>query len=547
MSPAEALARGLGAAGLAVAVFGASLVGACRLLPDAHASVRACAAALIAAGALTGAFWLLSPWHLFRLGPALLLAGAGAAVAWAADRRDGRAAALLARDLRRLRRIGVAFLRTPAGWVVAAVIVAALVRLVLAAAAPPLGWDGLTYHLFKAGRFVQDGGSLPMAAPDGWGDYELLAPGGEILWAWAMLPLSADALVPLAEAAIWALLPLAVYALGRDLGARRAAAALAAACLGAVPASLALVGSGYVDNAAAAFALLGAVFLLRCLSPRPPRPVELVLVAIGAGLAVGVKVLALPVVVVVLAGLAVALFHRDLSRRHLVAAACAAALALGAPAYVGAWARTGSPVYPLPVEVAGHVLFAGRDLAAGAQRITAAGAGDLAAWMLWRRMKEGAFLDPGFAAPLLALAAVVALPALLRSRRRWGTLVLVAVVAAELVLFASGPMRALIRTSAVATTGRYFLAGLGALAALAAAGPRWARPLLGLAALLAVWQGWPRSWDAVEALPVALIAALGLAAAGAVVVAARFGSRPAQAGAIAGAASAVGGVELPWP
>ena len=72
-------------------------------------------------------------------------------------------------------------------------------------------------------------------------------------------------------------------------------------------------------------------------------------------------------------------------------------------------------MYPLPVEVAGHVLFAGRDLVVGEQRIVAAGAGDLVTWMLWRRMKDGAFLNPGLAAPLLVVVALAALPALLRT------------------------------------------------------------------------------------------------------------------------------------
>src|SRR4030095_4741815 len=41
-----------------------------------------------------------------------------------------------------------------------------------ALSAPPLGWDALTYHLFRAGRWVHDGHASVVTAPDAWGYYE---------------------------------------------------------------------------------------------------------------------------------------------------------------------------------------------------------------------------------------------------------------------------------------------------------------------------------------------------------------------------------------
>ena len=53
---------------------------------------------------------------------------------------------------------------------------------------PPLATDSLTYHLFRAGRWVQSGERVLEPAPDAWGYYAYYPHIGDGLTAWLMLP-----------------------------------------------------------------------------------------------------------------------------------------------------------------------------------------------------------------------------------------------------------------------------------------------------------------------------------------------------------------------
>jgi len=507
-------AGGLAAVALVVALGWAAWLVARRVVPGPELAARWSAVVLVALWLATAGFWLLSPWRLFRLGPALGFAVVVAAAAHAslAGPGGGRAAlAALGGDLGRAGRVLGALLRRPAGWLLAALGAVAGLRLARAAAAPPLGWDALTYHLLKAGRFVQDGGVAPEAAPDAWKIYEHLAPGGELLWGWAMLPLRTDTLVPLIEAAAWAAVPLAVYALARRLGAARGRAALAAATVGALPASLALIGSAYVDNLAAAGVLLGALFAVRAwMTPEGP-PWAAVLAAAGLGLAVGVKLSVAAPTVLLGAVVAAAVLRRRSSRLRLLAA-CAAAAATGAPAYLANWAATGSPLYPFGLRIAGRDLlpWLGVDVMTVGRPVSTTEAVALA---LWRPTSEGAFIGPGLAVlPLLLLAAAAA-PVLLRDRRRRGAALILAAAAAVSAAVALTPALETVRRSLdAAVAGRYFLLVPAALAALGAvARGRWAGPTWGLALAIALWQARPRGWVPEESVPVTGAVLLGLA------------------------------------
>lgn len=511
---AAALGGGFAAVVLAAALGWAAWLVARRLVPGPELAARWSAVVLTALWLPTAGFWLLSPWRLFRFGPALAFAVAAAAAAHAAlaGRAGGRRAlADLAGDLGRAGRALAALVRRPAGWLLAALGALAGLRLARAAAAPPLGWDGLTYHLLKAGRFVQDGGAVAEAAPDAWRIYQHLAPGGEVLWAWAMLPLRADTLVPLAEAAVWAAVPLAVYALARQLGVARDCAVLAAATVGALPASVALIGSAYVDNAAAAALLLGALFAARSSASPQGRPAEAALAAAGLGLAIGVKLSVAAAAVPLSAVVAATAWRRRAGRGRLLAA-CAAAAAVGAPSYLATWAATGSPLFPFGLRVAGRDLLPGLEtgvMAVGRPVSTA----EATALALWRPTSEGAFIGPGLAALAVAVLAAAALPRLLRDRRRRGTALLLAAAAAATVAVAStGALEPVRTTLDAAVAGRYFLIVPAALAVLgAAARGRWTGIAWGLALTAALWQARPRGWTAEEAAPLACTAALGLA------------------------------------
>ena len=53
------------------------------------------------------------------------------------------------------------------------------VRLARVIATPTFGWDDFTYHLFRAGRWVQTGGVGLEPAPDAWTYYEFFPWGGD--------------------------------------------------------------------------------------------------------------------------------------------------------------------------------------------------------------------------------------------------------------------------------------------------------------------------------------------------------------------------------
>ena len=100
------------------------------------------------------------------------------------------------------------------------------VRWVRAMVMPPTGIDALTYHLFRAGRFVQAGGWVIEPTPDAGGYTAYYPPLGDALWAWIMLPGHSDAMVAMGHVLGMTTLGLCAYAASRELGARRHLAAL---------------------------------------------------------------------------------------------------------------------------------------------------------------------------------------------------------------------------------------------------------------------------------------------------------------------------------
>ena len=72
-------AGGLAAVALVVALGWAAWLVARRVVPGPELAARWSAVVLVALWLATAGFWLLSPWRLFRLGPALAFAAAVAA------------------------------------------------------------------------------------------------------------------------------------------------------------------------------------------------------------------------------------------------------------------------------------------------------------------------------------------------------------------------------------------------------------------------------------------------------------------------------------
>jgi hypothetical protein len=519
--------RGLGAIVFWAAVGWSSYLVAFRLAPAASAAVRWCTAAVAGAWLLLAGFWLLVPASLFRIGVALPLFAALAVALhlWLGRRRDplGHLSDDVAATLHGLGGL----LGRPAGWMLVAVLAVVFVRCLRGSVTPPLGWDSLTYHLYKAGRWVQTGGLAAQPAPDSWSFYEYFPVVGEVLWTWAMLPLHTDALLTVAGTAIWGLCLLGLYALGRELGGSREAAVLVATAVAAMPVLLAYLSSGYVDNTTLAFFLLGALFTVRVWRHRSLLESPLALGAFSLMLGTKLTTAAFFALggLLIIAG--VLRSQAPVRRRRLVLLACLGAAAIGYPGYQRAWVERGSPFFPFHIAFGGVVLSQGVPSAAAAladlEAVKGLRLGSPAAfweYFLFQPKVSGSFVNPGPGLVLLVVPALLGAAAALRDpRRRVPAAFLLACALVMLGGFLSGNMVLFRTTTKVTTAGRYVTIGIAALAVLGVvwrhriAKAFWIAAVVGGLALSA-----PRVWVPAEARPMleggalALGAALGLAA-----------------------------------
>jgi len=351
-------------------------------------------------------------------------------------------------------------------WALALGAVWALLLLVCAAV-PPIDYDSLVYHLGLPQQWLLSGGAgvipfhhysaFPLAAEAAFA--AALALGGAVaakVLGWCFLLLAAGAVALLARR----LAPAAG-------GGTPAAAALIFATVPAVALTATLT---YNDLWTAALLLLALEAVLRRSSTDHPAPA--LEAGAFAGLALASKYISL-VAMPALAGAALLLvvLGRRWERRVLrdCGWAALAAAVVGAPAYLRNLVVLGNPVYP-----AAHGLFGGgtwdqwskravSDAYHGARTLD--GLLDLPADLFLNPGHFGAGADPG---PLLLLALPAAALALLARdagrHERW------AAAFAFLLLF--------LAWWASAMNGRYLLAALGLLAALAATalrgtGRRW--------------------------------------------------------------------------
>lgn len=514
------------------------------LPPDVRPSVRWSGAAIVSFTFITLLFWLLALMGLFRLAVVVPLAVASAAFAWRSAARATSPKSLLYNDLRAIGGVAREVLRSPAGWVLGAVTLVVAFAVVRGLMAPPLDWDGLTYHLVKAGRFVQVGALVTEQAPDAWQYYEYFPLGGDLQWAWALLPFRDGLLIALVSALQWLGAVVGLYASARELGAGPSRATAVATSIAALPAVVVFLSSSYVDNLTLTFFALGSVFVLRVLGG---AVAEAPFAAAALGCMVGVRVTTLPLLG--LAGLllpwAIARSRVPRRRKTLLLATSLAVTLVGSPSYLRAWWEKGSPLHPLRVVVAGHEISRGepeleRTLADQIWR-TPVARPDQPRWsqlLHAPRQKFGWYANLGPGVALLPLVAAAGTFGLLR-RRRWGAL--------AWLLVAAGVMLGALWTSEMAvyrvshwshTVGRLLLPGLAALALLAAggSGPRGEKLVaawLALASALGLVWALPRGFSGAElgGLLAALgVFAFGLAVLGVLVAWARRGGRPVQVG-----------------
>ena len=236
-------------------------------------------------------------------------------------------------------------------WVVVAlglVGVHLLIRMARALATPSCGWDDFTYHLFRAGRWVQNAGLDLEPAPDAWTYYEFFPWGGDLVWAWALVWRITDVLVPVGAIALWCTVLVAAYGVARELGQDRVTALIVAAALAVLPSQASQMNTAYVDNAVLAMVLVASLFLLVLLRDPDVSAGGAASFLVGAACGVGlmVKMTFLPL----LATAVVIVAWRALRSRQmgdLIAFIGGAAVV--APNLAFNWIHRGSPFYPFRI------------------------------------------------------------------------------------------------------------------------------------------------------------------------------------------------------
>jgi hypothetical protein len=505
-----------------------------RLLRGAGARTRICAA-LVVFFALQGLLFLvLSVLGVFTVGVVALAAVVLPLVAACALLRPEPVRRLMREDLEALRAsIGELWTgRWRWLWVVIGLYLA--FRTARGLVAPPLSWDGLTYHLPRAIFWIKGAGRTSYDAPGAWSYYRHYLPYGDALTAWSILGVRSTILVPLTWLGVWASALLGAYSLGRQLGASRHRALLAAMAAGLMPAVSAHIFTTYVDNLVLALVLLGAALLHRMEREGEVAPGVLGMLALATAL--GVKHTG---AIFVVAGAVLLLGALPRGRRArgigLAALACAAA---ALPPYLRNLWSTGSPTYPFQLSIGSTVIFRGDPEQAALYALARPflERGRLSVLLV------GGFYDSwhhhanfGPAAPLVAIGALVALAHIRRRSGPWTTVVLmlaswISVVAMVTTLNSAGFNIA----RYVAAAPAIWLAFLAADERRLAGGALW----LALAAHLAILQ--PVTWARVDHVATAccLAACLPLLAAGAAIVclARRRRWRPRRLGAAAAVA-----------
>lgn len=447
------LGSGMGLVGLAVAV----------RVGGRSPSIRRWTAWLAAPPvAMTLAFHALAPFGAFRLVPVLAFVSALSAFSIRLLGGPGAVTSLLRDELRFLRRLARRAASSPFRGVTTAFFVCASPVLLRAVVAPPLGWDTFTYHALKAGMWVQGGGIDAMEGTGAWGYYRDMLGGGDVLFAWALLPIHGDALTGAFGVLQWFALGVCLVGLGRELGGREPWPTTTAGFLMALPAVRLLVGTAYVEVGLLLSFTAGLALGLRSL--RRGSRAALLLAAASLGVAAAHK---LPMVLVGGVALAVVLALSP-RRAGKVALSFAAALLFCLPSagfLARSWSRNGAPLSPLPVRLFGFV--AGEASPEVRWYMDRPGLADAA----YRPGPELEALSRVFAAPgepngglgPFAWVAILAGLALVWRLRPRAAALCVAVAAANLAAYYA-PGFSLVRLSWSVSSGRFLLPAVAVLA-----------------------------------------------------------------------------------
>jgi len=231
-----------------------------------------------------------------------------------------------------------------------------------ALAMPPLAWDCLTYHLTFAALWIKHGTLLLFKAPDQIITTAHMPINGELLAVWQLLPFGTDIIANLMNFPITFLGGLASYALSRELGLSRKQSSWAPALICFMPVIYAQITTCYVDNAVFAFCTAAVFFAVRYL--RKGLVTDVLLSCIATGILLGIKYTALPAVgLITISNLVCTLLQPSQAgfkrKVGIFFIAFIIICALGSRKYIQNASEAGNPLYPFPVKILGHDLFAG--------------------------------------------------------------------------------------------------------------------------------------------------------------------------------------------
>jgi len=331
--------------------------------------------------------------------------------------------------------------------------------------APPLAWDALTYHLLKAGRWVQTGGFARESAPYAAQYYDYFPSLGSVPWAWTMLASHSDELLVWTSLLVYLGTVLCCYAASRCLGCNRRLAALACAIVASSPAVVGFFTSCYVDTTGLAMLLCSAGLLVQLV--RTGNIALGVFSAGAAALAAGTKHSFAPSCVIVASAAVIALPWKG--RLGASVRGSFLLFLVSIPPmfeYFRAQFRFSNPVYPIGLHLPGNLRLVGNEgfmealygPTRGKSSYDPAEIENFVKTFLFGNL-DSEHLNLTFWAPVVALCGLIALV------RFWGSnrgLYLVAVTsvviaAAAPVLSLLGPQAAHYRGLYALTMGRFFL------------------------------------------------------------------------------------------
>jgi hypothetical protein len=223
------------------------------------------------------------------------------------------------------------------------------------AATAPYGIDYASFQMPTLGRWIQSGSVwmnnqfVPLLQTNTYPN------GGDLMFLAALLPWHDDALVRLINIPLYAMVGVSVYALARELGARRSASVLVALLV----LSIQDVSSPALQDIkpdAFMLATFGAGLLFLVRHHRTARRPDLLLAGLGLGLAFGSRWYGISSVVVVLVVWGGGMLLARRPARELAADGarlCGVILLAGGFWLIRNWVVTGNPIYPVRVAALG--------------------------------------------------------------------------------------------------------------------------------------------------------------------------------------------------